>query len=400
MGKHLDTALLPYGPRWKAFHRVHVSFLNARKARLYRGLQERESTRLLANLLHNDKFEDEFYRYAASLIFTLLYGQGFPSSREHVLEEIGQLASQVFEETATGKWLVEKLPLLNHLPPWLAPWKVMGDKLHARQKDMYERHFVAAAKTQSWNWAKQIISDPPPGVAESELPFVLGEIFGAGSRTTAACLAVAVQACVSYPLETARLQKEIDGHTDATRLPVLDDVANIPYLSAFVNEVLRWRPLTPSGVAHAPLQDDEYLGFKIPAGSIVIVNHWSLDHDARIFAEPERFVPQRWLDNGSLPLAAWGFGKRICPGQHLATNSLLLVIARLLWAFDIRWDDHQEKRPEDVGMTHEGLFSRPEPFNAVFEVRSEERRRAILDAIGNDNVDDLLEQIGHDFSVL
>jgi cytochrome P450 len=400
VGKSLDTALLPYGPRWKAFHGVHVSLLNARRSRLYRPVQEGESVRLLQNLLESNDFDHELYRYAASLIFVLLYGVGFETGREEALGEIGTLAHDVFESTATGKWLVEKLPILDHLPRVLAPWKLVGDELHARQKAIYDRHFAAAQETSSWNWAKQVVSHPPSGVAETELPFVLGEIFGAGSRTTAGCLAVAVQACVAYPLVARHLQTDLDVHIGTTHLPVFENLAKVKYLHAFVNEVLRWRPLTPSGVAHAPLEDDDFSGFKIPAGSIVIANHWSLDHDSRVFHDPEQFRPERWLEDSSLPLAAWGFGKRMCPGQHLATNSLLLVIARLLWAFDIKWDSNQGTLSEDIGMTHEGLFSRPEAFKAVFEVRSEEHRRAILQTVGNYNVSDALEHIGREFSAL
>ena len=56
--------------------------------------------------------------------------------------------------------------------------------------------------------------------------------------------------------------------------------------------------------------------------------------DAECF-RPERFLgaQEAWMRDFSLP---FGFGRRICPGMHLARNSLFIVVARLLWAFDIR----------------------------------------------------------------
>ena len=65
-------------------------------------------------------------------------------------------------------------------------------------------------------------------------------------------------------------------------------------------------------------------------------------HDEKIFPEPETFQPTRHLtadgqlseDNPSE--AAFGLGRRICPGRHFATDTVWLAIAHLLAAFDIR----------------------------------------------------------------
>lgn len=66
-------------------------------------------------------------------------------------------------------------------------------------------------------------------------------------------------------------------------------------------------------------------------------NHWSLDLDDEIFEDPLEFRPERWLSNSNLPTAAFGFGKRLCPGQHIARRSLFIIIARVLWGFDISY---------------------------------------------------------------
>ena len=59
-----------------------------------------------------------------------------------------------------------------------------------------------------------------------------------------------------------------------------------------------------------------------------------------MFPEPEEFRPERFLEttdprlkNFDLP---FGFGRRSCPGIHLALNSLFINISRILWAFDIK----------------------------------------------------------------
>lgn len=58
-----------------------------------------------------------------------------------------------------------------------------------------------------------------------------------------------------------------------------------------------------------------------------------------MFPSPEIFRPERFLETSDPRLQTFelpfGFGRRICPGMHLALNSLFINVARLLWGFDI-----------------------------------------------------------------
>ncbi len=86
-----------------------------------------------------------------------------------------------------------------------------------------------------------------------------------------------------------------------------------------------------------------------PVVHAVTVSHYihyifrAILHDEKVFYDPEEFIPERWLDeDGSLrpdmrdaELAAFGFGRRICPGRHLATASVWIGIASTLSSFDL-----------------------------------------------------------------
>lgn len=58
-----------------------------------------------------------------------------------------------------------------------------------------------------------------------------------------------------------------------------------------------------------------------------------------MFPSPDVFRPERFLETTDHRLQTFelpfGFGRRICPGMHLALNSLFINVARILWAFDV-----------------------------------------------------------------
>jgi cytochrome P450 len=82
-----------------------------------------------------------------------------------------------------------------------------------------------------------------------------------------------------YPDVQSRAQAEIDavlgvGPTGLERLPTLADRDRMPYVDAFVKEVLRWHPAVPLGLPHRLTQDDIYQGCVISAGTTVWPNIW------------------------------------------------------------------------------------------------------------------------------
>lgn len=100
-------------------------------------------------------------------------------------------------------------------------------------------------------------------------------------------------------------------------------------------------------------------------------------HDPVMFPSPEKFEPNRFLEtkdarlqNFELP---FGFGRRICPGMHLALNSIFINVARLLWGFNIlpALDAEGNEIIPDTENFTDGFNSRPVSFDCRFVARSE-----------------------------
>jgi cytochrome P450 len=149
---------------------------------------------------------------------------------------------------------------------------------------------------------------------------------------------------IAFPEVQRRAQAEMDVVVGRDRLPTFADAPHLPYVRAIIREILRWRPSVPFSVPHAATEEDWYEGMYIPKGTVCISNLWHCNHDRTVFGEDaDEFRPERHLDeHGELlpgPIetyqaghVSFGFGRRICVGKDLATESLFIDTARILWA--------------------------------------------------------------------
>jgi cytochrome P450 len=113
--------------------------------------------------------------------------------------------------------------------------------------------------------------------------------------------------------------------------PAFEDLGKLEYTSRVIQEVLRFYPsfwFSP----RASYQDDVIGGHHVPGGSVLILSHYSTHHHPRLWEDPERFDPDRFLPERSegRPRNAYfpfGTGPRMCIGRHFANLEMLLVLA-------------------------------------------------------------------------
>jgi len=203
-------------------------------------------------------------------------------------------------------------------------------------------------------------------------------MYAAGSDTTVSALGTFILAMLLNPEAQKKAQAEIDSVVGERHLPDFSDEESLPYVSALVKEVLRWRNVTPIGVPHYLAVEDEYRGYRIPAGSLVIGNTWALLHDEDMYPDPDTFKPERFiLDGKRNPLVldpemvAFGFGRRVCPGRHLASSSVWITVASMLATFNIeKAVDEEGKIVEPSYEYFPGVISSPLPFRCSIAPRS------------------------------
>lgn len=133
------------------------------------------------------------------------------------------------------------------------------------------------------------------------------------------------------------------------------------------------------GIPHYTTEDDEYRGYYIPKGTVVIGNAWGILHDPANYPDPEEFKPERFLtEDGQLDpnsldpeIACFGYGRRICPGRYFARNSLFIQVASILHVFKITaaLDEYGQPILAEYKLTP-GILSYPEPFKCSIRPRS------------------------------
>ena len=167
-------------------------------------------------------------------------------------------------------------------------------------------------------------------------------------------------ALLAFPEVQKRAQDELDAVVGRGRLPSFEDRAHLPYNVALLREVLRWRTGLPLGVAHLSEDDDYYEGMFIPKGSVLVANIMPCNQDPEVYGDDAQlFKPERHLDeHGRLAPApsttkdqghvSFGFGRRVCVGQHVALDALFIATTRMLWSFSFEKARDKDGRAVEV----------------------------------------------------
>ena len=104
---------------------------------------------------------------------------------------------------------------------------------------------------------------------------------------------------------------------------------------------MRIYPTAPGLSARIARADDEICGVKVKKGTPVAIGPWMLHHHRRLWDEPNRFDPDRFLPERSagrhrFAYLPFGAGPRVCIGQMLAMNEAVLILASLAQRYQLR----------------------------------------------------------------
>ncbi|KAJ4995132.1 Averantin hydroxylase [Colletotrichum sp. SAR 10_66] len=180
------------------------------------------------------------------------------------------------------------------------------------------------------------------GVSQDEIILNSALFIVAGSETTASLLSGLTMWLMRTPHAYKRLTEEIRSSFASAEDMKFLDLQELPYMNACIDEALRIFPPVPTGLTRTvPEHGDTVANQFLPGGTTVSVYSWAATHSPYNFSRPNDFIPERWMESAfasenkesSQPFS---LGPRGCIGRHLSYLELRLILANLLWHYDIQ----------------------------------------------------------------
>jgi len=402
MGWNFNFGFMAYGDRWRKHRRLMHQSFHPTAAKEFHPHELKAAHNLLRRFLdHPEDVMGNLRHMAGETVISIAYGLEVKPTNDPYIDTAEAGVQPLVVAGVPGAFLVDAFPILKCLPEWVpgAGFQRKAREWKKLARNMIELPFAAAKRDiaagiapssfASLSLRKMDEGTFDDAYKEDIIQGTAGTMYAAGSDTTVSAIASCILGLLDHPEVLMKARKEIDSVIRPGHLPDFEDEDSLPYITAIVKETLRWRDVTPIAVPHLLDVDDEYRGYRLPAGSIVIPNSWAMLHNEDVYPDPFRFNPDRFIKDGKINRAVrdpahacFGFGRRICPARYMAFSSVWIAVASLIAVFDI------EKAVDEEGNViepnHEylsALVCIPKPFKCSIRPRSKEAEILIRSSI-------------------
>lgn len=188
--------------------------------------------------------------------------------------------------------------------------------------------------------------DGEKGMTIEEMKSNASNIVLAGSETTATLLSGCVYQLLCNPSAMAKITSEIRSAFSSSNEIDLFNVSKLKYTLAVLDETMRIYPPVPTQAARVvPKGGDTVEGKFLPEGTTIFVPQYAAYHLSSNFAKPFEFHPERFLGAEEFKDDAFGVmqpfstGPRNCIGRNLAYSEMRLILAKVLYNFDLELDE-------------------------------------------------------------
>ncbi|EFQ25384.1 cytochrome P450 [Colletotrichum graminicola] len=172
----------------------------------------------------------------------------------------------------------------------------------------------------------------------------------AGSETTATLLSGVTYLLLKNPEKMRKLVREVRAAFEREEEINLKSVNSLTYMLACIDEAMRIYPPVPTGLPRTvPEGGATILGQFIPEEMTVSIHQWAMYHNEKNFKDPFVFHPERFLGDPEYAsdrreaFQPFHIGSRNCLGRSLAYFEMRIVMAKLLWNFDLELAEDSEE---------------------------------------------------------
>ncbi|KAK4478603.1 hypothetical protein RD792_014091 [Penstemon davidsonii] len=368
-----------YGEHWRNLRRISsIELLSSHRIQMLSHIRADEILSLVQKLFHVTNKEPNqvvevksaLFEYMFNVLTRMItgkryYGKNVENSKEaKMLEEITTETSKVAFETNVVDYLpfmrwfgfkdVEKKLISIHKKRDEFMQNVIKDQ-HRRIMENNDPFIGDGKKKTMVEVLLDLQRSEPEYYTDETIKNLLLVLLQGGSSTSTIALEWAFTLLLENPETLKKAQAEIDAHVGSKRLITESDVAELPYLRRVILETLRLHPPVSIVMPHISSAECIVGGHRVPAGTILLVNIWGIHHDHDVWADPEKFRPDRFEGFDSkkqlgFRFFPFGSGRRACPGENLAISNLGLGLGSLIQCFD--WEKVGEiDMSEGAGVT-------------------------------------------------
>ncbi|KAJ2721094.1 hypothetical protein GGI07_004199 [Coemansia sp. Benny D115] len=289
-------------------------------------------------------YSHDFLFSSFDIIGTLIYGK--------------QIAELSVNDTKTVRWIdttvtylglrsmLRLLPILSPLSQFPWPWEQRYRTLSKYINESIDRRRKLLAKTDKQKRPTDLLQafmdaeDPESRVRMSHAQ-IHGEcvlMMLAGADTVSHTIAWTVHFLTLYPEHLKRAMEEVRSAFAPNHVVTYSEGRlHLPFVEACLYESLRLAPVTGGLLPRvSPKGGVVVQGHYIPEGTMIFANFAAANHHHAFWENPYAYDPSRFLNNSEAKhnVLTFSYGKRICPGRHLAWWEMLTVLANALKDYD------------------------------------------------------------------
>uniref|UniRef100_A0A4W6G5S9 Cytochrome P450 1A n=1 Tax=Lates calcarifer TaxID=8187 RepID=A0A4W6G5S9_LATCA len=290
------------------------------------------------------------FRYIVVSVANVICGMCFGRRYDHNDQELLSLVnlSDEFGQVVGSGNPADFIPVLQYLPSTtMKKFVDINNRFTTFVQKIVSEHYATYDKDNIRDITDSLIDhcedrklDENSNVqmSDEQIVGIVNDLFGAGFDTISTALSWSVMYLVAYPEMQERLYQELKDKVGLDRTPLLSDRSNLPFLEAFILEIL-----------------PAFIHFPRPNCFTYLIFSFSALH-SELWKDPSSFNPDRFLSPDGTELnklegekvMAFGMGKRRCIGEVIARNEVFLFLAIIIQKL------HFHKMPgEPLDMTPE-----------------------------------------------
>ncbi|ESW34281.1 hypothetical protein PHAVU_001G139400 [Phaseolus vulgaris] len=349
--KGSDFVTAPYGPYWRFIKKLCVTqLLSTTQLGRLRHIRQQEIEKLLKSLLEcsSEGRETNLNRDLAALT-------------NNVLCRMAMSTTCCLDDVNDGEDIIGLVTEFMHMGAKLSMGEVLGPlgkfdlfgygKKLVRivgkfdgilERILQEHEANNSERGDMMDILLRVHKDPNAEMrlTRNDIKAFFLDIFLAGTDTSSTASQWAMAEIMNNPGVLTKVREEIDAVVGSSRLVTESDLPNLPYLQAVVKEVLRLHPTAPFALRESA-EDCTINGYDIKSQTRTLINVYAIMRDPEAWANPEEFIPERFLlddsdemKGGDFRYLPFGSGRRGCPGSSLALTVIQGTVASLIQCFE------------------------------------------------------------------